>query len=70
MMKHIEFGWQGQAGQKIYAQEWQPDGKTRGAVSLVHGLGEHSGRYQHVAAHFTRAGYALVSCDLPGHGRT
>ncbi len=69
-MKQTEFNWQGQAGQKIFAQEWQPEGDPRGAIALVHGLGEHSGRYQHVAETFTQAGYALVSCDLPGHGRT
>jgi alpha-beta hydrolase superfamily lysophospholipase len=69
-MQHVEYSWQGQRGQKVYAQEWQPEGRPRAAVALVHGLGEHSGRYQHVAAHFNRAGYALVGFDLPGHGRT
>jgi alpha-beta hydrolase superfamily lysophospholipase len=69
-MKQSEFSWQGQAGQPIFAQKWAPDGVVRGAVSLVHGLGEHTGRYQHVAARFTQAGYAVVGFDLPGHGRT
>jgi acylglycerol lipase len=69
-MVQTEFGWQGQAGQEIFAQKWQPDVPVRGAVSLVHGLGEHSGRYAHVAKRFTQAGYALVGFDLPGHGRS
>jgi alpha-beta hydrolase superfamily lysophospholipase len=37
---------------------------------LVHGLGEHTGRYSHVAEHFTRAGFVLAGCDLPGHGQS
>jgi acylglycerol lipase len=37
-------------------------------VCLVHGLGEHSGRYAHVAAALTKAGYALQAFDLRGHG--
>jgi alpha-beta hydrolase superfamily lysophospholipase len=36
----------------------------------VHGLGEHSGRYEHLAAAFTEAGLALYAIDLRGHGRS
>jgi acylglycerol lipase len=36
----------------------------------VHGLGEHSGRYEHVAARFTGAGLAVRAIDLRGHGRS
>jgi alpha-beta hydrolase superfamily lysophospholipase len=37
-------------------------------VNLVHGLGEHSGRYAHVAKVLNNAGYHLASFDLRGHG--
>lgn len=69
-MKQQEFGWQAKTGQHIYAQNWQPELSARAVVALVHGLGEHTGRYQHVAEQFTEAGIALVGCDLPGHGRS
>lgn len=39
-------------------------------VVLIHGIGEHDGRYQHVAERFNEAGIAMVGMDLRGHGRT
>ncbi|HZG76798.1 MAG TPA: alpha/beta hydrolase [Paenibacillus sp.] len=42
----------------------------KGKVALVHGQGEHCGRYEHVAAALNRAGYSVYSGDLPGHGRS
>jgi len=37
-------------------------------VLIVHGLGEHSGRYEHVAQKLNSWGYAVRSFDLWGHG--
>jgi len=37
---------------------------------LVHGIGEHSGRYVQVADSLTQAGYILISFDLRGHGKS
>jgi alpha-beta hydrolase superfamily lysophospholipase len=37
---------------------------------LVHGLGEHSGRYEAVADALTEAGYAVWALDHRGHGRS
>ncbi len=37
---------------------------------LVHGLGEHVGRYEHVAAKFVERGYLLLGFDQQGHGKT
>ena len=54
---------------QIYVQEWIPE-VVKGTVVFVHGLGEHVGRYAHVARAFNQAGYALLGFDLPGHGRT
>jgi len=69
-MVTTEFTWKTAAGAGIYAVEWKPEGRARGAVALVHGFGEHSRRYDHVAEAFTKAGYALVGFDLPGFGRS
>jgi alpha-beta hydrolase superfamily lysophospholipase len=44
--------------------------KARAVVLLVHGIGEHAGRYHHVAAAFNSAGYAVYAPDVRGHGRT
>jgi alpha-beta hydrolase superfamily lysophospholipase len=44
--------------------------EKRGTVVLSHGLGEHSGRYDHVARFFEECGYAAVRYDHYGHGRS
>lgn len=54
----------------FYMQGWEPQGTPKAIVCLVHGLGEHTGRYAHVAKAFNEAGYALFGFDLRGHGQT
>ena len=58
----------------IHTQIYQPTAARTGeappVVVLVHGAGEHSGRYGHVAALLTSHGMAVVTGDLPGHGRS
>jgi acylglycerol lipase len=62
--------WQTSDGLELYAQLWEPEQKPRGVVCLVHGLGEHCGRYGHLGTALTRAGYALSAYDLRGHGKS
>lgn len=42
----------------------------RGTVVLVHGTGEHYGRYEHVAAYLNDRGWSVFTGDLPGWGRS
>jgi len=42
----------------------------RAMVLIVHGLGEHSGRYEHVAQQLHRWGFAVRAFDLGGHGQS
>jgi alpha-beta hydrolase superfamily lysophospholipase len=42
----------------------------RAVVQIMHGLGDHSGRYTHVAAALNSAGYSAYVPDQRGHGRT
>lgn len=37
---------------------------------LVHGQGDHSGRYAHVAEHMARMSFSVWACDYPGHGKS
>lgn len=53
----------------IYERTW-PLADAKGGVGIVHGLGEHSGRYGHVAAALNAAGYAAYALDLRGHGQS
>lgn len=55
---------------KLYEQCWEPESECRAAVLLVHGLGEHSSRYKHVADHLTRRGFVVQSLDHYGHGKS
>lgn len=73
-MKHTEFGWKSPSKINIYAQSWWSDNEKyatpKGIILLIHGLGEHSSRYQHVAAFFTHYGFAILTCDRSGHGKS
>jgi len=69
-MQHSEFNWTTPDNVKLYGQEWKPEGKQKAAIAMVHGLGEHSGRYEHVAEAFTQAGFSLTAFDLRGHGKS
>ena len=53
----------------LHETTW-PLESPRGAVALVHGAGEHAGRYGHVARAMNDAGYAVLAHDLPGFGRS
>jgi acylglycerol lipase len=57
-------------GGAVFSRDWAPTGAPRGAIALVHGLGEHSGRYEHLAARFADAGFAVWAIDLRGHGKS
>lgn len=59
-----------EAGLRFFTRGWEPKGPPRAVAALVHGLGEHTGRYAHVGAAFTEAGLALMGFDLRGHGKS
>jgi acylglycerol lipase len=61
----------GADGIAIFTQSWLPKAAEPAAsVILVHGLGEHSDRYEWVAGQLVDAGYAVHACDHRGHGRS
>jgi alpha-beta hydrolase superfamily lysophospholipase len=69
-MSHIEFEKTAFDGLNLYFQGWQTDNELKGVISLVHGLGEHSGRYATWAGLLNQAGYTILSYDLRGHGKS
>ncbi len=44
-------------------------GSPRASLAIVHGLGEHAGRYAEVASFFTSRGFQVWAYDQQGHGR-
>lgn len=69
-MIHAEGRFQTRQGTKIYYQHWQPESDPKAVLLLVHGLAEHSGRYQNVVEYFVPRGYAVYGLDHPGHGKS
>ncbi|MFZ0042952.1 MAG: lysophospholipase [Solirubrobacteraceae bacterium] len=60
----------GAGGRRIFWQSWTPAAGVRAVVVIVHGAGEHSGRYEQVAGRLTQEGYAGFALDHRGHGRS
>lgn len=70
-MKHFETEWRSVDGIMLYAQGWEPDTiPAKGVVCLVHGIGEHTSRFEHVAKVLVKEGYVLFGADWRGHGRS
>ena len=70
-MHHFQTSWRSTDGLKLFAQGWEPvDIPQKAVVCLVHGLGEHTSRYTHVAQAFCNQGFALFGFDLRGHGQS
>ncbi len=55
---------------ELFQQIWQPDGDIKAVICLIHGLGEHSSRYKHVAEYYQSKGYVVAAFDLRGHGKS
>lgn len=69
-MEEKTFTWKSHDRVQYFTRHWRKEGSIKGALALIHGLGEHSGRYQHVASTLTEAGLAIMAFDLQGHGKT
>ena len=61
---------QGESG-LLAVYDWaMPATEPLGTVLLVHGLGEHAGRYSEVAAYLHQWGFAVRAYDQQGHGKS
>ncbi|MDY6874723.1 MAG: alpha/beta hydrolase [Chloroflexota bacterium] len=69
-MGHKESTFSGFGGLELYYQCWRPEVEPRAALAVVHGFGEHSGRYGNVVDWFVPRGCAVYAFDLRGHGRS
>lgn len=57
-------------GMYVYASSRQPKGKIKGHIHFLHGMAEHSGRYDVAAEFFIAQGYVVTAHDHRGHGKT
>ena len=69
-MKHSEGSFNGSGNLKIFYQNWSPESDSRAVIALVHGVGEHSGRYMNVVNYFVPLGYTVYGFDHRGHGKS
>jgi alpha-beta hydrolase superfamily lysophospholipase len=70
-MTHAEGTFESTDGLNLYYQRWlPPHGEPKTALAIVHGIGEHSGRFQNIVNHFVGRGHAVYALDLRGHGRS
>ncbi|RMG98580.1 MAG: alpha/beta hydrolase [Chloroflexi bacterium] len=69
-MKHLESTFQGADDTILYYQYWLPDTPPKATLIIIHGFGEHSGRYMNIVNYLVPKGYAIYSFDHRGHGRS
>lgn len=68
-MKHFETTYQAQNGPTLYLQAWMPE-SPQASLLLIHGLGEHSGRYGALVEGLVDLGLAVFTFDGRGHGKS
>ena len=69
-MQHTQGKLTARDGLELYHQAWLPDGEPKAAFVVVHGYGEHSGRYVNPVNYFVPRGLAFYAYDLRGHGKS
>ncbi|MFW5820906.1 MAG: alpha/beta hydrolase [Bacteroidota bacterium] len=69
-MIHKTYRWKTKDKKTLFAQCWKPEEESKKTVLMIHGLGEHSGRYERWGKMFVGEGFNFLSFDLRGHGKT
>ena len=54
---------------KLFGRSWKASNQ-KAVVCIIHGFGEHVGRYAHVADFLVQNGISCYAIDLPGHGKS
>lgn len=60
----------GVGGTTIEYDVYEPEGAPKGLILVAHGLGEHRGRYHHVAERLVALGLRVAVPDHRGHGKS
>ncbi len=54
---------------RLFFRSLEPEGAPLARVGIVHGFGDHSGRYQEVMAALAARGLSTIALDYRGHGQ-
>ena len=57
-------------GKKIFIGVWDEVENPKAVIQMVHGMGEHIGRYENVANYLNSKGFIVYGDDHRGHGKT
>ncbi len=69
-MNHEAGSIKGFGGIDLAFQVWRPEAAVRAVLVIVHGFGEHIGRYANVVQGLVPRGYAVWGFDQRGHGQS
>ncbi len=69
-MKNTIYNWKSFDNLDFFAQLWSNDNKPKAIVCLVHGIGEHSSRYNDWAEKFVDNNIFVLAFDYRGHGKS
>jgi len=69
-VQHRQGEFEGSRGTRLFWQSWVTEDSPKGVLCLVHGFGEHSGRYRYFVERLCAAGIAVFAFDLRGHGKS
>lgn len=68
--RYEEYSWPVSDGTALFGCAWLPAQPHGGGIHLLHGLGEHSGRYRALATWLAERGWQVRAHDHYGHGRS
>ena len=71
-MHYSEFHLSAPNGLRLFGRQWLPAqaAEIRAVVCLIHGIGDHSGRYQELVSYLVNRHFAVLAIDQMGHGQS
>ncbi|MCE9672722.1 lysophospholipase [Myxococcus stipitatus] len=69
MARHDEGYFTGRDGTRLFWRSSLPDAEPRAHVAIIHGYGDHFGRYRYIETALLADGFAVHGFDYRGHGR-
>lgn len=69
-MQISDYNWKAKDGVYLFARSWSPEKSGKSTIIILHGMGEHSGRYHEWAEKFVDAGFNVMAMDSRGYGKS
>ena len=69
-MKYVENFIKKSRAHNLLIRSWIPSKNQNKNILIIHGLGEHSGRYEDLAHFLVNKNFGVFAVDLIGHGRS